>query len=194
MVLPISATLPQGSGGYRGDGYSELVHRCILRSGCKAFAEFCALLGGTLALDIDWIKVADKTGALTLSAVAYVRGKLDDLNDRRKLRKEKNKRSIQIAEHVEKEKRRVPPMIKPPKLLDSSSKKAEKEKQQHLFELPRAYANAPLELLDPPTSGGPRGYSNSELESLSRLLELKLADFGITAEVMSVYPARGNTL
>ena len=46
----------------------------------------------------------------------------------------------------------------------------------------------PLELLDPPTSGGPRGYSNAELESLSRLLELKLADFGITAEVMSVYP------
>ena len=46
----------------------------------------------------------------------------------------------------------------------------------------------PLELLDPPTNSGPRGYSNSELESLSRLLELKLADFGITAEVMSVYP------
>ena len=46
----------------------------------------------------------------------------------------------------------------------------------------------PLELLDPPTNSGPRGYSNSELESLSRLLELKLADFGITAEVMSVIP------
>ena len=46
----------------------------------------------------------------------------------------------------------------------------------------------PLELLDAPTHSGPRGYSASELESLSRLLELKLADFGITAEVVSVYP------
>jgi len=117
-----------------------------------------------------------------------VGGKLDDLSDRRKLRKEKNKRSIQIAEHVEKEKRRAPPKIRPPMLLESSSKKLEKEKQQHLFELPELMPMPPLELLDPPTSSGPRGYSNSELESLSRLLELKLADFGITAEVVSVYP------
>ena len=57
--------------------------------GARLLLSFCALLGGTLALDIDWIKVADKTGALTLAAAAYVRGKLDDLNDRRKLRKER---------------------------------------------------------------------------------------------------------
>jgi S-DNA-T family DNA segregation ATPase FtsK/SpoIIIE len=188
MALPISETLPQGSGGIVGTAIANWFTAAFSDLGARLLLSFCALLGGTLALDIDWIKVADKTGALTLAAAAYVRGKLDDLNDRRKLRKEKNKRSIQIAEHVEKEKRRAPPKIKPPKLLDSSSKKAEKEKQQHLFELPELMPMPPLELLDPPTNSGPRGYSNSELESLSRLLELKLADFGITAEVMSVYP------
>ena len=188
MVLPDSATLPQGSGGIVGIAIANWFIAAFSDLGARLLLSFCALLGGTLALDIDWIKVADKTGALTLAAAAYVRGKLDDLSDRRKLRKEKSKRSIQIAEHVEKEKRRAPPKIKPPKLLDSSSKKADKEKQQHLFELPELMPMPPLELLDPPTNSGPRGYSNSELESLSRLLELKLADFGITAEVMSVYP------
>ncbi|HCG95269.1 MAG TPA: cell division protein FtsK [Halieaceae bacterium] len=188
MALPVSETLPQGSGGIVGMAIANWFTAAFSDLGARLLLSFCAVLGGTLALDIDWIKVADKTGALTLAAAAYVRGKLDDLHDRRKLRKEKNKRSIQIAEHVEKEKRRAPPKIKPPKLLDSSSTKAEKEKQQYLFELPELMPMPPLELLDPPTSGGPRGYSNSELESLSRLLELKLADFGITAEVMSVYP------
>jgi S-DNA-T family DNA segregation ATPase FtsK/SpoIIIE len=188
MALPVSETLPQGSGGIVGTAIANWFTAAFSDLGARLLLSFCALLGGTLALDIDWIRVTDKTGALTLAAAAYVRGKLDDLNDRRKLRKEKNKRSIQIAEHVEKEKRRTPPKIKPPKLLDSSSKKAEKEKQQHLFELPELMPMPPLELLDPPTNSGPRGYSNSELESLSRLLELKLADFGITAEVMSVYP------
>jgi S-DNA-T family DNA segregation ATPase FtsK/SpoIIIE len=188
MALPISETLPQGSGGIVGTAIANWFTAAFSDLGARLLLSFCALLGGTLALDIDWIKVADKTGALTLAAAAYVRGKLDDLNDRRKLRKEKNKRGIQIAEHVEKEKRRAPPKIKPPKLLDSSSKKAEKEQQQHLFELPELMPMPPLELLDPSTNSGPRGYSNSELESLSRLLELKLADFGITAEVMAVYP------
>jgi S-DNA-T family DNA segregation ATPase FtsK/SpoIIIE len=119
---------------------------------------------------------------------AYCRARWDDFKDRRKLRKEKNKRSVQIAAHVQKEKHRTPPKIKPPSLLEAPGRKAEREKQQPLFELGDLMPMPPLDLLDPPTSSGPRGYSNSELESLSRLLELKLADFNITAEVVSVYP------
>ena len=46
----------------------------------------------------------------------------------------------------------------------------------------------PLDLLDVAQETGPRGYSKDELESLSRLLELKLQDFGVTAEVTAVYP------
>ena len=90
MALPISETLPQGSGGIVGTAIANWFTAAFSDLGARLLLSFCALLGGTLALDIDWIKVADKTGALTLAAAAYVRGKLDDLNDRRKLRKEKN--------------------------------------------------------------------------------------------------------
>ena len=68
------------------------------------------------------------------------------------------------------------------------SLRSEKEKQQPLFDAPVAGEVPPLDLLDPPADTGPRGYSREELESLSRLLELKLADFGVTAEVTAVYP------
>ena len=146
------------------------------------------LLGGTLAFDIDWMRVAEKLGSVTLNTLNTLRSRIDDFNDRRKLQTEKVKRSVQIAAHVEKEKLRTPPKIKAPKLLENVGKRAEREKQKPLFESAELTPMPPLALLDAPTQTGPRGYSTSELESLSRLLEIKLADFGITAEVVSVYP------
>jgi len=46
----------------------------------------------------------------------------------------------------------------------------------------------PLALLDMADKSKRRGYSAEALEGLSRLLEIKLADFGIEAKVVSVYP------
>jgi S-DNA-T family DNA segregation ATPase FtsK/SpoIIIE len=45
----------------------------------------------------------------------------------------------------------------------------------------------PLSLLDPPEPQRP-GFSDSDLEALSRLLEEKLAEFRITVEVVAVHP------
>lgn len=46
----------------------------------------------------------------------------------------------------------------------------------------------PLELLDPPELNTDTGYSPDELEQMSRLLESKLKDFGVIAEVVEVNP------
>jgi len=45
----------------------------------------------------------------------------------------------------------------------------------------------PLSLLDPPRQSK-TGYSDAELETLSRLLEVKLAEFSISVEVVAVHP------
>ncbi|MGI1670279.1 MAG: DNA translocase FtsK 4TM domain-containing protein [Neptuniibacter sp.] len=45
-----------------------------------------------------------------------------------------------------------------------------------------------LDLLDPPTLNTDTGYSQDQLESMSRLLEAKLKDFGVIAEVVEVNP------
>lgn len=45
-----------------------------------------------------------------------------------------------------------------------------------------------LDLLDPPELQTDQGYTEEEVESLSRLLEQKLADFGVVAEVVEVNP------
>ncbi|TGN41597.1 DNA translocase FtsK [Marinobacter confluentis] len=46
----------------------------------------------------------------------------------------------------------------------------------------------PISLLDPPEERKERGYSEESLEHMSRLLEEKLADFGVTVEVVEVNP------
>jgi S-DNA-T family DNA segregation ATPase FtsK/SpoIIIE len=45
-----------------------------------------------------------------------------------------------------------------------------------------------LDLLDPPELQQQQGYSEDELEQMSRLLESKLKDFGVVAEVVEVNP------
>lgn len=45
-----------------------------------------------------------------------------------------------------------------------------------------------LELLDEPTNDPNKGFSTESLEAMSRLLELKLKDFGVDAEVVTVLP------
>ena len=62
------------------------------------------------------------------------------------------------------------------------------EREQPLFDLPLTGDLPPLELLDKEVKDPNKGYSPEALEALSKLLELKLADFGVSAEVTAVYP------
>ncbi|MCP5160436.1 MAG: DNA translocase FtsK 4TM domain-containing protein [Hahellaceae bacterium] len=61
------------------------------------------------------------------------------------------------------------------------------EKQAGLFDFVDGPL-PPITLLDPPDKSKKTGYSKEALEYLSRLLEEKLADFGISAEVVEVNP------
>lgn len=58
-----------------------------------------------------------------------------------------------------------------------------------LFEPPLAGTLPPLSLLDMATkSSRIKGYSNQELESISKDVEIKLQDFGISVKVVAVHP------
>ncbi len=62
-----------------------------------------------------------------------------------------------------------------------------KDKQASLLEDVES-AIPPLTLLDPPEEHKERGYSEESLEHMSRMLEEKLADFGVSVEVVEVNP------
>jgi S-DNA-T family DNA segregation ATPase FtsK/SpoIIIE len=79
------------------------------------------------------------------------------------------------------------PRIEPTLEKVEVSARLEREKQVPLFEPPASSELPTLALLDdpPPKEGG---YSADALEAMSRLVELKLNDFGIEAEVVAVHP------
>lgn len=80
---------------------------------------------------------------------------------------------------------KIAPFLK--KSEQKESKRVVKEKQGNLFNFEEGPL-PPITILDPPDLTKERGYSEEALENLSRLLEVKLADFGITVKVVEVNP------
>ncbi len=69
-----------------------------------------------------------------------------------------------------------------------TSDRAERDRQQPLFDDALKGTLPSLSLLDPPPHQPEAGYSEESLTEMSRLLETRLQDFGVTAEVVAVCP------
>ena len=67
------------------------------------------------------------------------------------------------------------------------SERVEKERQVPMFDAPKSGELPALKLLDDPPERE-SGYSPEALEAMSRLVELKLKDFGVDVEVVAVQP------
>ena len=99
-------------------------------------------------------------------------------------------RKANLEVQMEKQAKRKPPQIKPLQPRQSKpSERVEKERQQPLFEGGNANTALPeLSLLQSSEHDSVGGYSEEALEAMSRLLEIKLKDFGVDAEVTEVAP------
>ena len=88
-----------------------------------------------------------------------------------------------------KQEKRKPPIITPPKAKETKSTTcSKKERQKSLFDNPVTGELPALALLDAVDSKVQKGYSAETLEGMSRLLEIKLLDFGIEVIVENVLP------
>ncbi len=77
---------------------------------------------------------------------------------------------------------KIVPLSETHKPLAEESDQVPAQKRKQLPRLPS------LDLLDPPSLQQQQGYSEDDLEQMSRLLETKLNDFGVKAEVVEVNP------
>ena len=155
--------------------------------GASVMLFFLWLASLSLFLGISWLAIMDRVGRLSLGGWERLMARIGDWRDRAADRRELAARQ----EVVEVEKKRVaaklPPRIEPVLAPLEPSVRAEKERQVLLFDPPSAGELPPLSLLDDPPPQK-KGYSEDSLEAMSRLVELKLKDFGIDVEVVSVSP------
>jgi S-DNA-T family DNA segregation ATPase FtsK/SpoIIIE len=149
---------------------------------------FCLWVASvSLFLGISWIHVMDRIGRWALRGYEKARSKIDEWRDKAEGRR--NAAARQDIVKVEKQLKatRSKPRIEPVLPTLEPSARAEKERQVPLFDPPAAGELPPLSLLDDPPEQK-SGYSKESLEAMSRLVELKLKDFGIDVEVKSVSP------
>ena len=184
--------LPQGAGGILGQAIGDGFTVAFSQVGSRLILLSVFLFGMTIFTDLSWLKLMERMGFWSMSLSTRIRQWLRNFVDQRREKRERAKvneaRKVVITEHVEKEKKRKPPKIKPLKLSTEKSERVEKEKQQPLFDAPVSGELPQFELLDEAEHDPSRGYSKEALQGLSKLLELKLADFNISAQVVAVYP------
>jgi S-DNA-T family DNA segregation ATPase FtsK/SpoIIIE len=155
--------------------------------GASVLLFFLWLASISLFLGISWFSIMDRVGRWCLNGWEAIQIKIGELRDRAEGRRKQAAR--QETAEVEKKRtaNRVPPRIEPVIAPLEPSVRAQKERQVPLFEPPAAGELPPLSLLDDPPPQK-KGYSEESLEAMSRLVELKLKDFNIDVEVVSVSP------
>jgi S-DNA-T family DNA segregation ATPase FtsK/SpoIIIE len=141
----------------------------------------------SLFLGISWFSVMDRIGHWCLIAFEKAQLRIGEFRDRAEGRRQQAARQDIIEVEKKRTAGRPPPRIEPVMPSLEPSARAERERQVPLFEPSAAGELPPLSLLDDPPAQK-QGYSEESLEAMSRLVELKLRDFGIEVEVKSVSP------
>ena len=145
------------------------------------------MAGLSLAFGVSWFTVMDRLGTLTWSGISWLRTRPAASREVAEGRERRQARKEAVQSEQKKAASRSPPRIEPPTPVVEKSARVERERQVSLFDPPKANELPPLKLLDDPPPREPL-YSAEALEALSRLVEMKLKDFAIEAEVVAVQP------
>jgi len=184
---------PFGVGGILGNKIGEATMAVFSYVGSTLILLSLFLFGLTVFVDISWIALIDRLGLGAIDFYDRARSKLASMKlaraEKAKSREAVLQRQAKVEVETKLQKLRTPPTIQAPKAKPVVSKRIEREKQQTLFGDAEVVGSLPpINLLDPADNNTNSGYSAESLEHLSRLLEHKLLDFGIKADVVEVLP------
>jgi S-DNA-T family DNA segregation ATPase FtsK/SpoIIIE len=184
---------PEGPGGILGKSIGDASMAAFSYTGSTLLLMALFLFGLTVFADISWIQLIDRIGSsaidLSHSFASYMAERKRNKEELRQSQEALSERQVKVEAVAKSKKQRLPPTIKTPVAKPQVSPRIEREKQQTLFADADVAGSLPqLNLLDSSDKSADSGYSEESLEHLSRLLELKLQDFGIKAEVVEVLP------
>jgi S-DNA-T family DNA segregation ATPase FtsK/SpoIIIE len=141
----------------------------------------------SLFIGVSWIEIMDRLGFWVLAGVDWAQQRWQDAQDRKVGRESKEARLEVVREEKKRVAKRPPLKIETVAPKVEASARVEKERQVPMFDHVASTDLPPLSLLDDVPAREPN-YSADALEAMSRLVELKLRDFGVEAEVVAVHP------
>jgi S-DNA-T family DNA segregation ATPase FtsK/SpoIIIE len=186
--------MPFASGGWLGNAVGSGLVAAFSFTSATLFLLALFLAGVTLFAGLSWLKLMDNVGRLSIQAFGQVRYFASTVVDRIiGMRARKERRTV-VAEEKKVLEKHTPPRIEPVLKAVPQGKRVQQEKQVPLFDLPASGELPPLSLLDPGEKNKAPQFSKQSLESMARLLEKKLLDFDIEAQVVAVHPGPVITL
>ncbi|MBL0208120.1 MAG: DNA translocase FtsK 4TM domain-containing protein [Propionivibrio sp.] len=190
--LKAQLPLDHGAGGVLGFEIGHLAVRYLGYTGATLTLLAALGLGWSIFSGMSWLSAAERFGALLEAACGAVRGLFERWQDRRIGREVAREREAVVDDEKRRFETQAPIIIEVPEPAIPVSAKVEKrierERQVPLF--PEAVVGGllpPLHLLEPAELQTDR-VSAESLEYTSRLIERKLADFGVQARVLAAYP------
>ena len=189
----VSHELPYGYGGWLGAAAAKGLIALFSFIGASLFLLALLFSGITLGTGLSWFNVIDKTGQATLALLNLAHDYWLTLRDRlAERRAAKHTELPKPLVELKKIGKRTLVRVEPDVQRQEETPKPVIVKKRPPVQLPitelTSGALPPLTLLDPPEKPTGKGYTNEELETLSREVELRLQDFGIDVQVVAVHP------
>jgi S-DNA-T family DNA segregation ATPase FtsK/SpoIIIE len=179
--------LPNSAGGALGELAGHGTAHGLSFLGATLLLLGLWLAGVSLFLGVSWFQIMDTIGGLILAGVEWSRGQFERRRELKGGQKAKQARQEVVREKQEKIVSRPPPRIEAPAPAVEKSERVERERQVPLFEATQSSELPAMSLLDE-ARPHEQAYSDEALEAMSRLVEIKLRDFGIEVEVVAVLP------
>jgi len=186
-------SLPLNGGGVLGEVVAKGLVNSFNAAGAALFLLALFLTGVTLFTGLSWIWLMDHTGRLTLIFIGRATARWQAFRaNAAEQRARQTAAAAPVPAAAEAKKKKVaahpPPRIEPTLQHVQPSARIEKERQIPLFKSADSAGSLPaLSLLDVAVPSAHR-ISPDSLEAMSRLLEAKLSDFGVEAQVVAVHP------
>ncbi len=179
--------LPLTAGGALGDGLANLAHKGLGFDGGTVFLLLTWGVGLSLFTGLSWIGLSERIGLGLERLVGMIAGAWQARQDRIAGQKALQVREETVQKEQARLKQAAPLRIETPAVEVVRSDRAELEKQPFLFkDLPGAQI-PPLRLLDEAAKATAL-VDQASLEATSRLIERKLAEFGVEVKVVAAYP------
>ncbi|HTL76611.1 MAG TPA: DNA translocase FtsK 4TM domain-containing protein [Casimicrobiaceae bacterium] len=183
----LPATLPQKPGGALGEAIGDALARSLGFNGATLLLLALFAVGTSLLFGISWLRVMERIGAGVEALVARVRAQREAAQDRRIGEVNAAERELALEHLREDSAAHEPIVVVPAATALPRSERATREKQRPLFTDMPDSPLPPLSLLEDAPAAG-ETVSGETLEFTSRLIERKLADFGVAVRVLAAYP------
>lgn len=178
--------LPLTPGGALGDALGRLTQAALGFDGGTVLLLLIWGVGLSLFTGLSWLALSERIGLilerLVLSIITAWLVRQDRLADQ----KAQQEREESVHKAQERSKQAAPLRVETPIFEVVRSERAEQKEQPSFKDSPDAQL-PPLHLLDEPPKAT-QLIDHASLEATSRLIERKLAEFGVEVKVLAAYP------